>query len=91
MALAADLFCRTKSPMDHLQSSEQMLKGRDRQPHLSGVTLEQGVRLADSFPVKSKVERHSSTSLQSKDAVFQQKLSCPGNKLAQVDSQNFCI
>lgn len=58
VALAAGLFCRKKSPMDHLQSSKQMLKGRDRQTYLLGITSEQGVRLADSFPVKSKVERH---------------------------------
>lgn len=35
-----------------------MLKDRDRELHLLGRTPEQGVRLADSFHVKSKVERH---------------------------------
>jgi len=57
MALAADLFCRKKSPMDHLQSSKRMLRGRERQPHLPGTTPELGVRLTDSFPVKGRVGR----------------------------------
>lgn len=43
-ALAADLFCRKKSPMDHLHSMEQMLGGRDRQP---GIKSERGAGLAE--------------------------------------------